>query len=218
MKKLIIFDLDGTLINTLEDLANAVNFSLDSFGYPRRSLEQVRKDIGNGVAKLVERSIPGGISNQNYAKCLDLFKKHYKENYNKSTTPYFGMDTLLALLKNEGYLLTVATNKIIDIAKSLLEEFFPGVFTYIEGDREGMKKKPNPDMIDSLINHFNVKKNEVIYVGDTNVDEETSLNSKIDYILVTFGYRTKEEIKKSCQCTNLVDDPKQLFKAIKQFI
>ena len=211
MKKVIIFDLDGTLLDTLDDLQKAVNFALSNFGYPLRTREQVRKDIGNGVAKLIERSIPNGLLNENYAKCLEIFKKSYRHNYNEKTHPYEDMKTTLTNLLKVGYKITVATNKIIDIARKLLDHHFPGLFDYIQGDAKGVIKKPNPDMINRIVDHYNVTKEEVLYIGDTNVDEEVAINSKVDYALVTYGYRTLDEIKKSCQCTNLIDTPKEIF-------
>lgn len=218
MKKVIVFDLDGTLLDTLKDLQMSVNFALSQYAYPLRTLEQVRKDIGNGVAKLIERSVPNGICDENYAKCLDLFKDHYRHHYNENTLPYSGMVDAVIKLQKEGYKVTVATNKVIDVAQDLLEEHYIGLLSYIEGDRIGVNKKPNPEMIENIMKHYQVTKEEILYIGDTNVDEETALNAGVDYILVTYGYRTKEEIKRTCVCTNLVDTPEELLKAIESII
>lgn len=215
MKKVIIFDLDGTLLDTLEDLQKAVNFALASFNFPLRSLEQVRKDIGNGVAKLMERSTPNGLENEYYPKALDIFKDYYSQNYNNFTHAYVGMVDLVTTLKELGYIVTVATNKIVDVAKELLDIHYPGLFDFIQGDAEGVHKKPHQDMIDNIVKHYKVSKDEVLYVGDTNVDEETAHNSEVDYVLVTYGYRTIEEIKNSCVCTNLINTPEELLMFIK---
>ena len=217
MKKVIIFDLDGTLLDTLQDLQMSVNFALSHFDYPNRTLEQVRKDIGNGVAKLIERSIPGGICNENYAKCLEIFKEHYRQNYNNFTVAYEGVPTLVSQLIKEGYTVTVATNKIIDIAKILLDTHYQGLFSYIEGDNVEVKKKPDPNMINNILDHYQITRDEALYIGDTNVDEETATNANVDYILVTYGYRTIEEIKNSCRCTNLASTPEELYQKIKSF-
>lgn len=218
MKKIIIFDLDGTLLDTLEDLQKAVNFALSHFDYPSRSLEQVRKDIGNGVAKLMERSTPNGLLNKNYAKALEIFKEYYGRNYNIFTHAYPGMLNLVKALRKEGYTVTVATNKIINVAKELLDIHYPGQFDFIQGDADGVHKKPHPDMINNICEHYKVSKKDVLYTGDTNVDEETALNGQVDYVLVTYGYRTIEEIKKSCVCTNLVNTPNELLEYIKKTI
>ena len=211
MKKVVIFDLDGTLIDTLTDLQKAVNFALAYFGYPERTLNQVRLAIGNGVAKLIERSIPNGLLNENYGKCLEIFKNHYRHNYKENTHAYPGMLNTLLKLKEVGYILTVATNKVFEVARVLLDEEFPGVFDFIQGDTQDVKKKPDRNMIDNILEHYKVKPEEVLYIGDTKVDEETALNAGVDYALVTYGFRTIEEIKKSCQCTTFISSPKEIF-------
>ena len=217
MKKVIIFDLDGTLLDTLDDLRMSVNFALSKFGYPLRSRENVRKDIGNGVEMLIKRSVLKGFLDENYQSCLTLFRQSYKEKYNVYTHTYKGCFELLSKLMNEGYIITVATNKIYEVAKDLLDTHFPGLFSYFQGDKEGMKKKPNPQMIDEIVSHYHVGKKDVLYIGDTNVDEETALNAGVQYALVTYGYRTKEEIKKSCQCTTLLDNTEEVYRFIKSF-
>lgn len=214
MKKVIIFDLDGTLLDTLSDLQKSVNFALSKFDYPLRSLEQVRKDIGNGVAKLIERSIPHGILNENYAKCLEIFKQNYRQHYDEDTHAYEGMNNTVKMLLKEGYKVTVATNKIIDVAKILLDHHYPHLFDFIQGDADNVKKKPDPNMINNIVDYYKVSKDEVLYIGDTNVDEETALNSEVDYVLVSYGYRTKEEIKKTCQCTTVLDTPEDVLNYI----
>lgn len=214
MKKLIIFDLDGTLLDTLEDLKESVNFALSQYAYPLRSKEQVRKDIGNGVAKLIERSIPNNAANPNYFDCLAIFRKHYGEHYKENTIPYDGMVEVVKKLKEKGYLLAVATNKIDRLAHELVNINYPNCFGFVLGDIEGQNKKPHPDMVNNILKHFNVSKSDAVYIGDTNVDEETALNAGLDYYLLTYGYRTLEEIKKTCKCRNLIDKPEDILKLL----
>lgn len=215
MKKVIVFDLDGTLLDTLEDLRLSVNFALSKYNYPLRTLEQVRKDIGNGVEMLIKRSVLHGFLDENYQNCLTIFRESYKEKYNINTRPYEGCIDLVRKLIEEGYIVTVATNKIYSIARDLLDTHYPGLFDYFQGDKEGIKKKPDSQMIDEIIKHYEVSREEIIYIGDTNVDEETALNAKVTYGLVTYGYRTMEEIKKSCSTTTLLANTEEVYKFIK---
>ena len=211
MKKLIIFDLDGTLLDTLTDLQNSVNFALSQYGFPLKSREDVRKAIGNGVAKLMERCTPKGTANPHYFDCFERCKKHYSEHYSDATFPYEDMPFVVNELKKLGYKTAVATNKIDKLAKELIEYHYPNAFDYVLGDIDGVPKKPNPDMINNIISHFNIDKSEVIYIGDTNVDEETALNSGLDYVLVSYGYRTLEEIKKTCIGRTILSSPLEVL-------
>ncbi len=210
MKKLLIFDLDGTLLNTLEDLRNAVNHALNLRNYPLRSLEDIRKAIGNGVAKLVARSIPNGTGNPDYEDTLKEFRKYYSVHSEDYTSPYLGVHEALLNLKSQGYILTVATNKLTDIARPLLEKFFPKVFDYIQGDEPGMDRKPAPMMINTICSKFGIDKKDAFYIGDTNVDMQTAENSEVDFVLVTYGFRTKEELKVQCPGRPTIDDIKEL--------
>jgi len=198
MKKLIIFDLDGTLINTLIDLKNAVNTAILPYKYQIQSNEDIRKKIGNGVAVLVSRCIPDGVNNPYYKTILDEFRKHYTIHYKDNTAEYGGIRDILINLKSKGFLLSVCTNKLATVARPLIQEVFGDLFDYVQGDEPELKPKPAPDMIDKTLSYFNLSKEETLYIGDTNVDEETAINSSLDYILVTYGYRTIEELKKMC--------------------
>lgn len=215
MKKLLIFDLDGTLLDTLVDLKNAVNHALLLKNYPERSLEQIRKAIGNGVAKLVARSIPNGTDNIDYPNTLSEFRKYYTIHSNDFTKPYPGVLDALINLKSQGYLLTVATNKLTTVARPLLEGFFPNIFDFIQGDEEGMDRKPAPMMIDTICKKYNVEKKDAFYIGDTNVDMETAENSKVDFVLVTYGFRTKEELAEQCPGRPTIDSIGELDKYLK---
>ncbi len=210
MKKLIIFDLDGTLIDTLEDLKNSVNYALNLRSFPLKSREDVRKAIGNGVAKLVARSIPDNENNPEYLKTLADFRKHYSKNSCVDTIPYAGVMEVLINLKSQGYILAVATNKLTDVARPLVEGFYPKLFDFIQGDEPGMDRKPGPMMIETLCQCFKVKKEEAFYIGDTNVDMQTAVNSGVDYVLVTYGYRTKEELLEQCKESPMIESIREL--------
>ena len=195
MKKLLIFDLDGTLLNTLTDLTNSVNFALSKFGIEQKSEEYVRRAIGNGVAVLIARCIENGKDNPNYEEILKTFRNHYFSHYLDNTIPYKGMENALFLLKNHGYLLAVVSNKIDAITKDLITHFFPNMFSIIQGDTKELNKKPHPDMVNFVLKTLKIDREDAIYIGDTNVDYETAVNSKMDVLLVTYGYRTKEEME-----------------------
>lgn len=215
MKKLLIFDLDGTLIDTLVDLKNAVNHALKIKNFPQKDLEHVRKSIGNGVAKLVARCIPDNEANPEYKSTLEEFRKYYSKHSLDFTIPYEGNLEALINLKQEGYILTVATNKLTDIARPLIEKFYPGLFNYVQGDEPGMDRKPAPMMIETICQKMAVEKVDAFYIGDTNVDMETAINSKVDYVLVTYGYRTKDELKEQCPGKPTIDSLSELSEYLK---
>lgn len=195
MKKLLIFDLDGTLLDTLDDLTNAVNYALESFDYPKKDREYVRKAIGNGVAVLIARCIENGNDNPHYEEILSTFRKHYFKHYLDNTFPYKNMRHTLTDLKNYGYRLAVVSNKIHELTEGLINHHFPDIFEMIQGDTKSLAKKPNPDMVNYVLEKLDVRKEDACYIGDTNVDYETAKNSNIDVLLVTYGYRTKEEME-----------------------
>ena len=215
MKKLIIFDLDGTLIDTLDDLKNSVNFALSKFGYPLRSKEQIRLAIGNGVAKLVERSIPGGLENKDYPEALRIFEENYSKFYKVETKPYPGIIDTLSKLKNDGCKLAVCTNKIDHVAVEIVHELFGNIFDEIQGDQKGYNKKPAPDLNYKIMADLKIDKKDAIYVGDTEVDEQTALNTGIDYVLVSYGFRTIEEQMIKTPNADRVKDTIELYEYLK---
>jgi phosphoglycolate phosphatase len=217
MKKLVIFDLDGTLLDTLGDLKNAVNYALNAKKWPQKSKEDVRLAIGNGVAKLIQRTVPNGISKEEYDSTLETFKIYYGNNYDIETKPYPGLLKMLKKLKKDGFLLAVCTNKIHAIASYLVDHFFPGLFDYVQGDEIGIPKKPEPDMIDRILNRFSLTEKDAVYVGDTDVDRLTAINSHLEYALVEYGYRTKEELSIFCPDSKAIPNSSQLYSWLKTF-
>ncbi|HOZ02774.1 MAG TPA: HAD family hydrolase [Bacilli bacterium] len=217
MKEIVIFDLDGTLLDTLCDLKNAVNFALNSKKWPRKSKEEVRLAIGNGVAKLIQRTVPSGISKEEYQSTLETFKIYYGTHYDVETKPYPGLLEMLYKLKKDGFLLAVCTNKIQSIATYLVNRFFPGLFDYVQGDETGVPKKPEPHMINKILNRFSLTNQEAIYIGDTDVDRLTAINSNLEYALVEYGYRTKKELAILCPDSKTVANADELYSWLKTF-
>ena len=195
MKKLLIFDLDGTLLNTLADLTNSVNFSMEKYHLEKKSQEYVRKAIGNGVFILIARCIPNGVDNPKHKEILDCFRNHYFSHYLDNTVPYDGMVDTLNKIKEAGYKLAVVSNKIDRVTKDLINHFFPGIFLVAQGDISSLNKKPHPDMVNHVLGELKIDRKDACYIGDTNVDYETATNAKMDVLLVTYGYRTKEEME-----------------------
>ena len=214
-KRLLIFDLDGTLIDTVGDLNASVNYALKQFDYPERTILQTRNDIGNGVAVLIARSIPYGVENPNYQACLSVFKDYYKQHYFDLSLPYTNIFETLLSLKKKGYLLAVVSNKFNEGANKMIKHFFKDIFIYIQGENPPLRTKPSPDMVEHVLKELHVKKEEALYIGDTEVDYQTAVNSEIDVILVSYGYRTKEQL--FCKIKNaplIVDAPTDLLKIL----
>ena len=217
MKKLVIFDLDGTIINTLIDLKNSLNQALFLHNYPERTLEQTRKAIGNGVYKLIERSLPHPVSEEEHLSLLEDFRKHYLVHASDNTLPYDGVFNLLVKLREDGYLLAVCTNKLQEAAEQLVNKMYPNLFDIIVGDQEGLRKKPEPDMVKLVLKKLGIQKSEAIYIGDSEVDKQTAVNSEIDYIVETYGYRTNEEWYQMDPNQRTVATPEEVYLEIKKY-
>lgn len=205
-KKLIIFDLDGTLCDTLLDLAGAVNYSLTKHNLPNKSVDFVRNAIGNGVEVLISRCIEDGFNNAQYAEVLNDFRTYYLANYKSKTVPYKGVKETLIALKNKGYLLAVCTNKLHEAALDIINDFFPNIFDMVLGSIPSLKKKPSSEMIEHILKELNVSKEDTLYIGDTNVDYEVANNSGVDLVLVSYGYRKKDQLISLDKRSLIIDD------------
>ncbi len=212
MKKAVIFDLDGTLLNTLDDLADSTNYALSRFGYPTRTIEEVRQFVGNGVAKLIERAIPEGKNNSNFEKCLSIFKENYAQNMYNKTAPYNGIIEMLSNLKSKGIKIAVVSNKFDLAVKELCKKYFEGFIDFAAGENEaqGIKKKPAPDTVISVLNEFNFAPEDAVYVGDSDVDIMTAKNSKMPCISVTWGFRDKKFLLEN-GATILINAPSEIY-------
>lgn len=212
MKKAVIFDLDGTLLNTLDDLADSTNYALSKFGYPTRTIEEVRQFVGNGVAKLIERAIPEGENNSNFEKCLSIFKENYAQNMYNKTAPYNGIIEMLSNLKSKGIKIAVVSNKFDLAVKELCKKYFEGFIDFAAGENEaqGIKKKPAPDTVISVLNEFNFAPEDAVYVGDSDVDIMTAKNSKMPCISVTWGFRDEKFLLEN-GATILINAPSEIY-------
>lgn len=195
--KAVIWDLDGTLLNTLEDLMNSVNYGLSKHGMPEITLEQTRRFVGNGVAKLVERAVPAGTDGNVQADVLKDFKEYYSIHSKDKTKPYDGVVELMTKLKAEGYKLAIVSNKLKEAVEELAGIYFPGLIDVAMGDTPGIPKKPAPDMIYKALELLGLEKNEAVFIGDSDVDVATGINSGMDMITVLWGFRDKEELVKA---------------------
>lgn len=212
MKKAVIFDLDGTLLNTLDDLADSTNYALSRFGYPTRTIEEVRQFVGNGVANLIERAIPEGKNNPNFEKCLAIFKENYAQNMYNKTAPYNGIIEMLSNLKSKGIKIAVVSNKFDLAVKELCKKYFEGFIDFAAGENEaqGIKKKPAPDTVISVLNEFNFASEDAVYVGDSDVDIMTAKNSKMPCISVTWGFRDEKFLLEN-GATILINAPSEIY-------
>lgn len=211
----IIFDLDGTLLNTLEDLKDSTNFALRKFQYHERTLEEVRNFVGNGVQKLIERAIPDGLENKNFAECLAVFKSNYAQNMYNKTAPYTGIKEMLTELKHKGVKTAVVSNKFDLAVKELCNKYFENLIEIAIGESENVRKKPAPDSVLRAIQELNSKKEFCLYVGDSDVDVQTAKNTGIDCIGVTWGFRDRELLEKE-GAKYIIDKPLEIIDIINQ--
>ncbi len=191
----VVFDLDGTLLNTLDDLAGSVNYALKENGLPCRTIDEVRRFIGNGVRVLIRRSVPEGTSDEKYEATFKTFENHYRENSRNLTAPYEGVIKLLYDLKAMGYNLAIVSNKIDFAVKDLRDEFFKDVIEIAIGDSPETNNKPEPDMVFKALEMLGERAENAVYVGDTDVDLETAKNAGMDCITVSWGFRSHEELE-----------------------
>lgn len=198
--KAVIFDLDGTLVDSLADLSDSVNLMLESYGFPTHEVEKYRYFVGNGSKKLMERTLPRdkAASAEFVEEALVKYKAIYKERLLEKTRPYNGVRELLAELKSRGIPLAVCTNKHNDAALTIVKILFaPGTFEEVLGDRPGFPKKPNPATPLEIASHLGVKPDEVAYLGDTSVDMETAVHAGFLPVGVLWGFRPEEELVKN---------------------
>jgi phosphoglycolate phosphatase len=197
MKKLVIFDLDGTLLNTIADLGNATNYAMNLLGYPTYDIPSYRFRVGNGINKLFERALPEGEkTEENVLRVRKLFLEYYDVHFTDETLPYAGIPELLHSLQQKNILLAVASNKYHRAATKLIQYFFGDIrFVAVYGQRDNIKTKPDPAVVYEITKLTNVNADEVLYAGDSGVDMQTALNAKVTSCGVTWGFRPRTELE-----------------------
>ena len=215
--KTLIFDLDGTILDTLVDLKNAVNHALNFYNLPEKDLEFVRKAIGNGTTVLIKRCTPSSISDEERQKVFDVFKAYYLAHYADYTKPYIGIKEMLTKLKSKVNL-AVVSNKDNDLTNKIINKEFPGLFDIIQGSYLDYPKKPDPYLINKIIKENNINKEDCLYIGDTNVDKESASNVGLPYFLVSYGYRTKEELEKMCPNDTTISSVDELYNQLLKWV
>lgn len=206
----IIFDLDGTLINTLEDLMNSVNFALEKYNFPHRNLEEIQSFVGNGVKKLVELSSPEDTSKKVVAKLLEIFKEHYKENSMVKTAPYEGIIEMLDEVNKAGIKTAVVTNKMQDAAIDVVRHYFGDRIEGVIGQVDGLPQKPAPDGVWKAIEKLGSKLEDSIYIGDSEVDCATAHNANLPIIGCTWGFRDKSVLEEN-NAEYIIDKPCEIL-------
>lgn len=195
--RLVIFDLDGTLLNTIADLAASANYALKTLGFPARQEEECRSFVGNGVTKLLERALPAEAKTaDNVAKMREVFQKHYDEHNADATSVYPGISSLLEELHARGIKLAVASNKYQSATEKLVKHYFPHIpFCRVLGARDGVPVKPAPQIVDDILQAARLAKEDVLYVGDSEVDMQTARNAAVRVCAVLWGFRSQSQLE-----------------------
>lgn len=211
--KAAIFDMDGTLLNTLDDLAASTNATLAAHGMPLRTTDEVRRFVGNGIPNLIRRAVPAGTDEATQRAVFDTFCAHYAVHDADATAPYPGIIGLLEHLRAQGVLCAVVSNKGDFAVQALVEHYFDGLFGFAVGEREGIRRKPAPDTVFAALEALGVEPGEAVYVGDSEVDVATAQASGLDCIAVTWGFRSVECLLEA-GATTLVSTADELAAAI----
>ena len=211
--KATVFDLDGTLLNTIDDLAWATNYTLKQFNMPTYTVDEVRQMVGNGVAKLIRDAVPEDTDDATYQQVLACFKEHYADHSLDNTVPYPGILDAIDILKAAGVKCAVVSNKPNFAIADLMKNFFPGRFDFALGQRDDLKRKPNAEPVHYALAQIGVNPKDAVYIGDSEVDVKTAQNSNMPCISVTWGFRDKDTLL-AAGATTLVDTADEMVQKI----
>lgn len=211
--KLAVFDLDGTLLDSLEDLRDSVNVVLEAHNYPKRSLEEIRHFVGNGSVKLIERAVPTGTSKEEEKIIHDEYKEYYDKHCNEKTKAYDGIIDVLKILKNNGVKLAILSNKPNFTVEKLNKIYFEDLFEIARGSLPEVAVKPAPDSLLRILKELNISREDTVYIGDSDVDVNTAKNAGVDEIAVTWGFRDENFLKEK-GATRFAKNSKELLELI----
>lgn len=206
----VIFDLDGTLLDTLKDLMSAVNAALEANHMPKRTIDEVRRFVGNGVRSLMVKAIPDGAENPAFEKTFADFRAYYGEHCKEDTRPYEGILPLLEALKQKGITMAIVSNKLDSAVKELAKNYFGDYITVAIGEMEGVARKPAPDTVFRALEELGVGREGAVYVGDSDVDIMTAKNAGLPCVSVTWGFRDRDFLMLH-GASRLIDEPLELL-------
>lgn len=216
---IVIFDLDGTLLNTIDDLGYACNYALEQTGYPTFPIEEYPAKVGNGINNLIRRALPETErTEENILRVRAHFVPYYNAHNCDFTRPYKGIPELLATLKAQGHLLAVASNKYQAATEKIVEHFFPGLFDVVFGEREGIERKPNPQIVYDIVSKLsplNAKRSS-LYIGDSLVDRDTAQNAHVPFVACSWGFVPRETLLWE-GVTHIIDSPEEVINELKQY-
>lgn len=216
---IVIFDLDGTLLNTIDDLGYACNYALEQTGYPTFPIEEYPAKVGNGINNLIRRALPETErTEENILRVRADFVPYYNAHNCDFTRPYKGIPELLATLKAQGHLLAVASNKYQAATEKIVEHFFPGLFDVVFGEREGIERKPNPQIVYDIVSKLSPlnAKCSSLYIGDSLVDRDTAQNAHVPFVACSWGFVPRETLLRE-GVTRIIDSPEEVINELKQY-
>lgn len=211
----VIFDLDGTLLNTLEDLTDSVNFAMKEMDAPLHTIEEVRMMVGNSVTYLIEKALPEGRSTEEINRCIEVFENHYHGNMRNKTAPYDGISEMLSALKARGYKMAVVSNKSDGFTKALVKDFFGEFITQATGRSADIPRKPAPDSVLRTMSVLGSEKQETVYVGDSEVDVMTARNAGLPCVGCLWGFRDEATLKAEGAAA-IISEPAKLLETIEK--
>lgn len=211
--QLAVFDMDGTILDTLEDLKDSMNYTLREYGYPERTLDEIRQFVGNGLRLLVKRAAPQNTSEETIDEMLLCLEHYYKDHCAVKTKPYNGIPEVIRTLRENGVKTAVVSNKVDFGVQALCKQYFDGLFDYAVGEKAGVRKKPAPDSVNEVLKVLGFTKEDAVYIGDSDVDLATARNASLPCIAVEWGFRDRDFLLKE-GATLIVKTPDEIAKEI----